>query len=157
MKKLAIIVSLLLSACVTKRYDLGVAIREDQEEAAKNASTKAEVQKILGSPQSMTMIGEEKWFYTTAKGRVFAFSRPYFLEYKILAVRFDADNNVVGVDTRDISDVEFAQAGGATRIDSDLKPGFFEELFGNIGRLNMGGMGLDSTARSSGASTVETE
>jgi outer membrane protein assembly factor BamE (lipoprotein component of BamABCDE complex) len=135
------IAALLMCSCAPKRYGLGVAMRPDQIAEVGNAKTKADVVKILGSPQAITMFGTEKWFYADAKGTAIAFFEPTFSQYNITAISFDADNNVSGVETRDVSERDFAQADGNTALPGAKEDGFFAALFGNVGRMNMGGMG----------------
>ena len=130
--------ALAASSC-TKRHDRGVPMREVQIEAAKSARTKADVRAALGSPAATTIAGD-KWFYFHAEGRVFAFFDPYFKEYKVLAIEFGEGDKVREVAVRDISGASFEFDSRST-TSAEVESGFFTELFGNVGSVQMGGMG----------------
>jgi len=134
---IALVVS--LSACVFRKHDKGVPIRESQMTAAREAKTKSDIVRFLGSPAAVTFVGEEKWFYFHAHGRVWAFTDPKFDTYKIIAVKFDPDENVI-----DFRESEIAQAAMNFKPDSrrTLSPvekdaGYIDDLFNNIGRYSL--------------------
>jgi outer membrane protein assembly factor BamE (lipoprotein component of BamABCDE complex) len=129
-----------LAACLAKSYDRGVPVREVQIEAARNAKTKAEIKAALGSPAATNMAGD-KWFYFHAEGRVLAFFDPYFKKYQIIAVKFGKGDNVDDVRIADIKDANFSTDPRSTSMD-EMEGGFFSELFGNVGSVNMGGIGV---------------
>ncbi|MCL2439315.1 MAG: outer membrane protein assembly factor BamE [Alphaproteobacteria bacterium] len=140
------VAALALSGCSNKKYDLGVKIRPDQMRSIENAKTQAEVIQILGSPQAETRYGAIRWYYASAAATQFAFLRPSFNEYTILAIEFDSKGKVVEVASRDIRDARFRQAAGKTEILTDIEVGFFEELFGNVGKFAVGPMAVDPNA-----------
>lgn len=142
MKKIVICFTLLLlTSCIKKEYTSGVPIRPHQHEQIKNAKTKQDVFTILGSPAAINFVGEEKWFYYTSSGEVFAFLDPEFNKYEILSIGFDINDNIKSIKLRNLKDKDFAcNKEVKTTLPSDIELNFFQELFGNIGRFNAGGM-----------------
>ena len=129
-----------LAACsFTRGYDRGVPLRESQLEAVKAAKTKADVAAALGSPAATNLDGD-KWFYFRAEGRVFAFFHPYFSKYQIVEIEFAPGDKVKEVAVRDIRNKSFRLDSRRTNYDEgDVN--FLNELFGNVGSVNMAGMG----------------
>ncbi|MBD5398356.1 outer membrane protein assembly factor BamE [bacterium] len=127
----------LLSACLTKEYKSGVPMRQSQIEQVQHSTTKKEVYDVLGSPASVSFVGDEKWFYYTAEGKVFAFLDPMFSKYEVLTVKFNSDDSVDEIKLKNISDNSFEiNLSKQTDLPSEIKLNFFQELFGNIGRFN---------------------
>ena len=119
-------------------------MRESQIEAVQAAKTKAEVAAALGSPAA-TNLGGDKWFYFRAEGTRFAFLNPSFSKYQILEVEFAKDNKVKEVAMRDIKDKDFSRDPRITPH-GDEGFDFFAELFGNVGRVNVAGLGLEPSS-----------
>ena len=142
-KILYIALLLPLSACITRKVDLGVPMRESQIETVKAAKTKAEVAGALGSPAATTLDGD-KWFYFRAGGTRFAFLHPRFNKYQILEVEFEGETKVKEVALRDVKDNNFSTDSRKTKY-TDESTNFFRELFGNVGQFNMAGLGTAST------------
>ena len=141
MKKLAIFgLVLTLCACITKEYRGGVPIRPHQREQIQNAKNKKDIAEILGSPAATNFVGPEKWYYYTSEGEIWAFLDPKFSKYEILTISFDTSNNIKEIKLSNLKDKEFAlNENLKTELPSDIKLGFFAELFGNIGRFNTTG------------------
>ena len=139
-KTFYIAVLLPFSACsLTRTYDRGVPMRESQIEAVKEAKTKADIAATLGSPAATNLDGN-KWFYFRAEGNRFAFLHPSFHKYQIVEVEFTPDNKVKEVAMHDIKDKSFSFDSRRTK-DEDEGINFFGELFGNVGSVNMVGLG----------------
>lgn len=139
MKKFAILgLILTLCACITKEYRGGVPIRPRQREQIQSAKSKKDVVEILGSPAATNFVGPEKWYYYTSEGEIWAFLDPKFSKYEILTISFDSADNIKEIKLSNLSNnTTFAQNNDEiTKLPSDIKLGFFAELFGNIGRFN---------------------
>ena len=126
-----------LCSCITKEYRGGIPIRPHQMEQIQNAKTKPEVLEILGSPAATNFVGPEKWYYYTSKGEIWAFLDPKFSKYEILTISFDSFDNINEIKLSNLAGVDMTQnEDEKTKLPSDIKLGFFAELFGNIGRFN---------------------
>ena len=138
MKKL-LVLGLIIStcACIRKDYRGGVPIRPHQQEQIKTASTKRDIVEILGSPAATNFVGPEKWYYYTSTGEIWAFMDPKFSKYEILTISFDSSDNIKEIKLSQLENSNFNQnEDEKTQLPSDIKLGFFAELFGNIGRFN---------------------
>jgi outer membrane protein assembly factor BamE (lipoprotein component of BamABCDE complex) len=99
------------------------------------------VERTLGRPSFASRFGEPVWYYIGSNTTQRPFTTPRIAEHGVLAVRFDAAGNVVGLERTGMERV--------ARIDpeSDKTPtlgrerGFLEDLFGNIGSVGAAGMG----------------
>ena len=96
------------------------------------------VERTLGRPSFIGQFGEPVWYYVSSTTGQKPFRNPKIQGHTVLAVHFDASDNVVGVDR---SGMELV-----ARIDpeSDETPtlgrnrSFFQDLFGNIGQVGAG-------------------
>ncbi|MCR5506440.1 MAG: outer membrane protein assembly factor BamE [bacterium] len=141
MKKFAILgLIFTLCACITKEYRGGVPIRPRQMEQIQDAKSKKDVVEILGSPAATNFVGPEKWYYYTSEGEIWAFLDPKFSKYEILTISFDSSDDIKEIKLSNLAEKDFAQnEDEKTNLPSDIKLGFFAELFGNIGRFNAAG------------------
>jgi|SRR6478735_5302421 len=96
------------------------------------------VERTLGRPSFVGQYGEPVWYYVSSSTTQSPTMRPKIAGQTVLAVHFDANDNVVKVDRTGLELV--------ARIDpeSDKTPtlgrerSFFEDLFGNIGQVGAG-------------------
>lgn len=142
MRNLAIsIIVLSLCSCITKEYKGGVPIRQSQYSEIRNATTKQDVYKILGSPAAQNFVGDEKWYYYTSEGEAFAFLDPKFSKYEVLVIGFDSNDKIKDIKLKNLANKELVYNKKVkTELPSDIKLGFFEELFGNIGKFTNSGL-----------------
>ena len=96
------------------------------------------VERTLGRPSFVSQFGEPVWYYVSSTTMQAPTLRPKISGHTVLAVHFDASDNVV--------DVERTGMELVARIDpeSDETPtlgrnrSFFQDLFGNIGQVGAG-------------------
>ncbi len=96
------------------------------------------VERTLGRPSFVGQFGEPVWYYVSSSTTQTPTMRPKITGQTVLAVHFDANDNVVNVERTGMELV--------ARIDpeSDRTPtlgrerSFFEDLFGNIGQVGTG-------------------
>lgn len=93
------------------------------------------VERTLGRPSFTSEFDQSTWYYISRETRQLAFSNPKPVKQTTLAVHFDRQGNVVSVDNAGMSKI------ASISPDDDKTPtlgrdrGFFQELFGNIGRV----------------------
>lgn len=129
----------LLAACsadVAQRGNLPT--RGELARIHPGTTTKAEVEKLLGSPSSTGVFDGDSWYYISKRTRQIAFFDPDVLDQEVYVIRFDKQGVVSGVDHRTLKNGRaVAMAPGATPA-----PGrhltFFEQIIGNIGKFNSG-------------------
>ena len=103
---------------------------------------KQSVQRVLGRPSFTGQFDDGDWYYIARETRQLAFSKPSPISQTILHVQFDRSGNVASVKQMGMEQV--ASINPEKKITPTLgrKRGFFEDLFGNIGRVGaIGGAG----------------
>lgn len=95
----------------------------------------------LGRPSFTSQFGDPTWYYVSSITGRRPFVAPTIKEHSVLAVTFDAQGNVVSTEQSGLEDVVYLDPDGAETPTLGRERGFFEDLFGNIGRVGAGGMG----------------
>lgn len=97
------------------------------------------VQETLGRPtftsQFTTAAETPTWYYVSRESRQLAFARPRPVDQTILSVRFSNDGNVERVERMGMDQVASISPSGDETPTLGRNRGFFDELFGNIGRV----------------------
>ncbi len=104
-------------------------------------TTRADVQRLLGTPSTVAAFDKETWYYVGERTEQVAFFKPDVLEHKVLVVRFDKEGkveNVHDVDATKAPDVEFVDRVTPTR---GRELTILQQLIGNVGRFNNKGSG----------------
>lgn len=100
---------------------------------------RASVQATLGRPtftSQFTSANETPvWYYVSRDSRQLAFARPRAVEQMILAVQFAGDGNVSALDIMGIDQIASINPSDEETPTLGRNRGFFDELFGNIGRV----------------------
>ena len=130
----------LLAACsadVAQRGNLPP--RDELAQIHPGTTTKAEVEKLLGSPSSTGVFNGDTWYYISKQTKQIAFFDPDVLDQEVYVIRFNKAGVVSGIDHKTLKNGRaVAMAPGATPA-----PGrhltFIEQVIGNIGKFNSGG------------------
>ena len=93
------------------------------------------VARTLGRPTFTGQFSDRDWYYVSRQTRQLAFAIPQPTSQVVLHVRFDAAGNVASVETSGIEKVASITPSGDKTPTLGRDRGFFEELFGNIGRV----------------------
>lgn len=104
---------------------------------------KASVQKTLGLPSFTGQFDDNDWYYVARETKQLAFGAPKPTAQTVLHVRFDQAGNVVQVQQMGLEKVARIDPVNDKTPTLGRKRGFFEDLFGNIGRVGTlpGGVG----------------
>ncbi|MGJ8535750.1 MAG: outer membrane protein assembly factor BamE [Parasphingopyxis sp.] len=123
------------------------------ESVQPGVDNRASVQAMLGRPtftsQFTTATETPTWYYVSRDSRQLAFARPRPTGQTILAVRFAGDGNVAAVDRIGMDQVASISPSSDETPTLGRNRGFFDELFGNIGRVGSVGQ-AGSTADNPG-------
>ncbi len=95
----------------------------------------------LGRPSFTSQFGDPTWYYVSSITGRRPFVAPTIKEHSVLAVTFDAQGNVVSTEQSGLEQVVYLDPDGAETPTLGRERGFFEDLFGNIGRVGAAGMG----------------
>jgi len=138
---LAVITAALLTGCAGVRAHKGAVIDPQLASAIQpGVDNKESVAKTLGRPSFTGQFNASDWYYVSRDTNQFAFRNPRVQQQTVLRVSFDQAGNVVAVQKAGKELV--ANLNPSHRITPTLgrKRSFFDELFGNIGSVNSGGM-----------------
>lgn len=104
---------------------------------------KESVDKTLGRPTFAGQFTDNDWYYFSRDTRQLAFSQPRPKAQEVLHISFDKAGNVAKVEKTGMEKIASISPIGKTTPTLGRKRGFFEDLFGNIGRVGAvpGGMG----------------
>ena len=102
---------------------------------------KESVQRTLGRPSFSSQFGDTDWYYVARETRQLAFGKPRPIEQTVLHVSFDQAGNVAAVQQLGIDQVASIDPVNDKTPTLGRKRGFFEDLFGNIGRVGAIGGG----------------
>lgn len=110
---------------------------------------KQSVQRTLGLPSFSSQFGQNDWYYVARETRQLAFGKPRPVSQTVLHVKFDQAGNVAAVNRLGLDQIAAINPIDDKTPTLGRKRGFFEDLFGNIGRVGTigggGGGGQDNT------------
>ena len=101
--------------------------------------SRMEVEEILGTPSSVTMFDQERWLYISERTETLAFFEPIIKERKVFILSFDKKGIVSKIENLDVESGKKIQPVSRTTVTSGSDFGFFQQLFGNLGRFNKPG------------------
>lgn len=132
----AISFSLSLSSCVAQVATHGNTVEPDRvNQIVPGVSSQQDVEAILGSPSSVSVLDGQEWYYIGQRSRTIAFLEPDVLERQVLSVHFNSDGIVQSVDTLGADkgrEVHLVERETETR-GNDLT--IVQQFLGNVGRF----------------------
>ena len=138
---IALAASLLLAGCAAMRAHKGSVIDTQLVSSIQpGVDNQASVEKLLGRPTFVGQFAPNQWIYVARDTTQLAFRNPRVTRQTTLVVNFDNAGNVTSVNQ---SGKELAMNLEPTSRKTPTmgkKKSFFEELFGNIGSVNSGGI-----------------
>jgi len=135
-----IAVGLMTLAACSGNLETSGFVRDEKsiEQIKAGIQSKDEVTELLGSPSSIATFTErgETWYYISQKTEHLAFFEPKVTDQQVLAVNFDDDGFVAAIQNYNLGDRKIITPVSRTTPTRGRELGFFEQLFGNIGRFN---------------------
>ena len=107
---------------------------------APGATTRAAVEKALGSPSSKATfaVDGETWYYVTRRVERRSFYRERVLDQQVVAIDIGPDGVVREIRRYGLADARPITPSGRETPTRGRRLGFFEQMFGNIGRFGAG-------------------
>lgn len=103
------------------------------------------IRAMLGTPSVEASFGRNKWYYVSRTAEQLAFFDPKTIDQQVITVSFDGRGYVTGVDkVGPEAGREIDPVGGKTPT-RGRELGFWEQIFGNIGRFSGGGAAAGPT------------
>lgn len=89
----------------------------------------------LGRPTFAGQFDNRDWYYITRNSKQLAFQQPRPVTQQVLHIRFDEAGRVTSVDRTGVDQVASISPTSDKTPTLGRKRGFFQDLFGNIGRV----------------------
>ena len=99
--------------------------------------SREEIKEILGTPSSVTMFDQERWLYISERTETLAFFEPLVKDRKVLILDFDNKGLVSKIKILNAEDGKKILPIDRATPTSGSDYGFFQQVFGNIGRFNV--------------------
>jgi outer membrane protein assembly factor BamE (lipoprotein component of BamABCDE complex) len=132
----AISFSLSLSSCVAQVATHGNPLEPEQVgQIVPGISSQQDVEMLLGSPSSVSVLDGQQWYYIGKRSRSIAFLEPDVLERQVLSIQFNPDGIVQSMDSLDADsgrEVHLVERETRTR-GNDLT--IVQQFLGNVGRF----------------------
>jgi len=130
-------VGMSLSACGPRVYNGGHHIlAEDLARIQPGEVSISQVQRILGSPSTKSLYGQETWFYISNERKTVAFYAPEETERTVVAISFGDDKMVEAVRTYTREDGKDVLISEKTTPTAGHDLNFIKDMLGNIGRFS---------------------
>jgi outer membrane protein assembly factor BamE (lipoprotein component of BamABCDE complex) len=130
-----------VSGCSGYRESKGYILDKELTSAIQvGVDNKDSVAKTLGRPTFTGQFNDNEWYYVARSTNALAFRLPRVTDQTVLRVRFDAAGNVAGVDRTGPEQIASIDPYGKQTPTLGRQNSFFEDLFGNIGVVNGGGL-----------------
>jgi outer membrane protein assembly factor BamE (lipoprotein component of BamABCDE complex) len=135
------VAALLLSGCAAVRAHKGSVIDVPLANSIQpGIDNKASVEKLLGRPTFTGQYAPNDWYYVARDTTQLAFRNPRVTWQTTLLIRFDKAGNVASLQHGGKELAMNIEPTGRSTPTMGKKKSFFEELFGNIGSVNSGGI-----------------
>lgn len=105
------------------------------KEVIPGKTSSVEVERLLGSPSSRSLFGEETWYYVASKQQRFAFYKTKELERNVLAIVFDESGLVSSMNFYDFDDAVKVDLAKRETKTYGHSISLWEQLLGNLGRF----------------------
>ena len=79
--------------CIKTVHVSGQTLEQEQIEALHNAKSKADVERLIGSPTSVSSFGQETWYYISSTKESVAFLKDKILKQDIFAISFNPNGS----------------------------------------------------------------
>lgn len=117
---------------------------------APGVDNRASVLATLGRPTFEGQFDSGDWYWVSRQSRQFAFTNPRPIAQNILHVQFDPSGDVAAVERIGLDQVVSVTPTRRVTPTLGQDRGFFQELFGNIGRVGAGGLGQAGAGSNTG-------
>lgn len=146
----ALVAAASLTGCTQIKQSQGYIVDESLLASVQaGVDNKDSVQKTLGRPTFASEFDGREWYYVSRNTNQLAFLQPKATKQSIIKVTFDAKGNVAKVERRGLEQVVAVSpvADKTPTLGRDV--GFFEDVFGGIGRFGGSGANPESAGGTS--------
>jgi outer membrane protein assembly factor BamE (lipoprotein component of BamABCDE complex) len=101
-------------------------------------TSKEEVQRLLGSPSSLSTFSDQSWYYVTQRTEQLTFYQEKVAAQDVLRIDFDANGLVADVNKRGLDVARNVVPASETTKTGGNELTLLQQFVGNIGRFNNG-------------------
>lgn len=134
---LGLFVAVALGACTPKTSLRGNLPREAQlEKLELGVANKNDVATMIGTPSVLGTFDSNVWYYISRTTEQWAFMDQEVVEQQVLAMYFDENGVLQHVERYSEDDARDIASSDRITPTAGKELGFFEQIFGNLGRGN---------------------
>ena len=146
MLAVALAVGLLAAGCTTSEQVRGFFVDEELFAAVTpGIDNLNSVRRMLGNPSTAGTFDSNVWYYVSSYTKKRSFFHEEAMKHDVLSVHFDANGVVDEVTRYSLADAREINPRKDKTPTRGRKLGFFEQIFGNIGRFASGPPGGGTT------------
>lgn len=135
-------IALTVTACTPKTALRGNLPRDYQiEQLEVGKQRKPQVEAILGSPSVLGTFDDNIWYYISRRTEKWAFLEEETVEQRVIALYFNDSGVLEHVETYTEDDARDIATSSRSTPTAGKELGFFEQIFGNLGKVGGGGSG----------------
>ncbi len=108
------------------------------------------VRRTLGYPTSSATFDGFTWYYVSRRIENYLFFDERLIDQSVVEVHFDVDGTVTNVAKRGVDEAKELSVVGRETPTGGRKLGFFEQIFGNMGRFGNRGVGYGDPFKGTG-------
>ena len=131
-----IFIALSSNSCIKTIHMSGHLIETKELQALKQATSKQDVENILGSPSSVSSFGPESWYYISTKREKAAFWTDKILEQNIIAISFKSNDSIDVIARYTEKDIKNYEPSQEITIVKGNDSTTAQQFFGNVGKFN---------------------
>lgn len=147
----AAVVCFALSACTTTIESRGYVPDEDlMSQILPGVDNQESVRRTLGYPTSTATFDGFTWYYVSRRTENYLFFDERLIDQSVVEIHFDADGVVLGVVRHAVDEAKEITVVSRKTPTGGRKLGFFEQIFGNMGRFGSRGTGYSDPFRGTG-------
>ena len=99
-------------------------------------TSKEEVQRLLGSPSSLSTFGDQSWYYVTQRTEQVSFYQSKVADQRVVRIDFDPSGVVKDVDQRGLQEARNVAPAKDVTPSTGNELTLLQQFIGNIGRFN---------------------
>ena len=123
------------TSCIKTYHMSGHLFEEGEVQALHSAKSKQDVENLLGSPTTVSIFGQETWYYITSKKETIAFLPDKLVEQNIVEITFNpngAINKVFWYSEKDANQLKLIDEYTVTKGTNTTT---IQKFFHNVGRF----------------------
>ena len=113
---------------------------EQLKELTPGTSTRADVTTVLGSPTAKATFDDNTWLYISERTQPQIGATQHVLTQQVAVLTFNDQGVLQHIETRNADDSLPVRVIARTTPSPGTEASFLQQLFGNIGRFNAGGI-----------------